>query len=231
MQQLAGDRYLEIGFIVIGHRHHAGTIAVPQARLLQMQGHPRIRRQRGHIVTQVLQLDLADPGLVPVQHRHVLAVFGEGADQGLAGLAIAAHQVEGLPHAAHPARKQAFGDGALKQLVLQQRDDGADCVQPADNGEVQRKGHPQALGIAELVGDLAKPDGGGHEADEIEGMKDIHVPDIAVSVATRYQGHAEHRHRVDHHQCQQRQPHAAHDQKDDVVHPARPSAALLSDAA
>ena len=103
-------------------------------------------------------------------------------------------------------------------MILKQGQQGTDGIDPHDDGKEDGEGHPETLGIGERVGDLAEADGAGHEADEIEGVKEIHTPDIAGIVLSWDQHQPQDRNRVGDDQRQQRGAHAPDDQEDDVIH-------------
>ena len=117
----------------------------------------------------------------------------EPAAEQLTGPPVADEQQERLAHPGHLVRELLQGPGLAERPALEQRQQRADGVRPADHRQVDRDGHPQPLLLGERVGQLAEADGGGgvaHEVERVEqrsagaGCRRASWPGIRVSPST-----------------------------------------------
>jgi hypothetical protein len=193
-----------------------------------VSGDGGITVQRGYEFSEILQLDDARASFVDVDHHGVLAARGQCLDQRSPGLAIPTNQVERFAHLAYVARKPIFRDRLLEGTILHQGKDGTEGVDPGNHRGVKRQAYPDSLAIRELIRNLAEAYRGRHIADEVERVKDTHVPDIAIRILARDYGEAEYGHRIDHQQRQQGLAHPAKYQEDDVFHLPEPADGLAA---
>jgi hypothetical protein len=114
--------------------------------------------------------------------------------------------------------KQVAGQGGTKGLVIDQRENGAQGIGPANHRHVDDHNHPAALLLTEGIRYFAKADGGGGVAHHIESVKDAHPAWLPVCQHPRHQRQADHRHGVTQDQRNQGKPQAAQDKKQNVVH-------------
>src|SRR5690606_4527011 len=162
-----------------------------------------------HQHRQLVEIKVVDRLFAALDDHHALADVVEKAAYHLAGLAVAAQEVERLSHAVDGVRRAASRQGAQEDAVLEQRDHGPDGVQPGKHRGVDAEQRPQPLGAVERVGDLAEADGRSHEADEVEGVEEVHPPAAAVLERARYDHEADDGHGVGADQDDQRNPQPA----------------------
>ena len=107
----------------------------------------------------------------------------------------------------HHSVEALHAHGVLKILILQQRQQGADRIRPANHRQVDAENDPQPLRFRKGVGNFSKADGGRGITDEVEGVKETHPGRLAFGVDAGDQRQAQHRDRVDQDERDQRRPH------------------------
>ncbi len=122
---------------------------------------------------------------VYIDNNHMLVTVREGLNQSTAGLAIATDQVKRFSQSPDAPGKQAFRHRLLKGFILYQRQYIAQGIDPCHYSRVEGKGDPHTLSIGKFIGYLAETDGGRHETDKIESVKETHVMWITSRVLPR----------------------------------------------
>ena len=84
----------------------------------------------------------------------------------------------------------------LKGRVLDQLQQGTNCINPYDNRCIDTEDNPHALGITERMRQFTKTNRCRHIADKVKGMKNTHVPGIAVSIMSGNQRQTQHGDRI-----------------------------------
>ena len=187
-QQPDGDGDGQIGVIVVGQGDDAPAAAVGQAGQLENLRLPGVGRQRRNVDGMAVQVELADPALVDFDHHGAQPELVEGAADQLPGFAVAAHQVERLPQVLNLLPEALQPHGVAEVLVLQQRQQHADRIGPADHRQVDTENHPQPLRLGEGVGNFAETDGGRGVAHEVEGVQEAHPDGRTVGIRAGDQG-------------------------------------------
>ena len=142
MQQFTGNGDLQVGLVIVGNRHHALALWMLQTGLLQVQGFPRIAMQGGYVIPQALQFDDLAALFIDFNDYHMIADIGQTLDQCRAGFSVATDQIKRQMHLADQARQSILGNRLLEGLVLGQREDGTDRIQPGDDAGIDRYRHP-----------------------------------------------------------------------------------------
>ena len=226
IEQADGDGDGQVGLVVVGHRQHAPAFGVAQAGQAQVVRQARIGGEGRGVGLEVEEVEFLDAQLVLLQHHEGLADVVEAARDQAARFAAAADQVEILAGMAHAAGEAVGGQRVLEALVLEQGDQRDHRIRPADDGQVDADGDPQALPVGEGDGNFAEADGRRRVADEIEGVEEgERGAGLALGVDARHQRQAENGDRVDDDQHDDRRPHAAEHQEEGAVHGGSPSGA------
>ncbi len=218
-QQARGDRHRQVAGVVVGERDHAHAVRMRQPGKLEDLRVARVGVDRRHVGRIALQLDLAHLRFVQLDHHRAVAQAVQRVAHQASGLTVAADEVEGLAQPPHRAREALDGEGLLQVAVGQQREHAAQRVSPADHRQVDADRHPQPLLVGEGVGNLAETDRGGGVADEVEGMEEAQVLNLAFRIDAWRQSEAQHRHCHDHDEQDQRRAHAPQDQEEDALVP------------
>ena len=213
-QQRGGHHDGEVRLVVVGEDDHAFQVPVTEAGKHEMLGIARIGGESRHVGTERLQLEVVDARLVDVDDDEATSKRIERAAERATGLPVAGHQDEGLAQAAHLAREALHGKRMPEAAVLRQREQRADRVRPPDHREVDGDRDPQALRVGEGVRNLAEADRRRRVAHEVERVEEAHRPRRALRVLPRNQRQAEHAHRVDRDQHDERRAHPPQDQED-----------------
>lgn len=178
-----------------------------------------VRGERRDFQMVLAEFQFADPLRIDIEHHRLLVMAVQGMQEQGTGLAAPGEQIERLAQTFHPGRETVAPYRPLQRRVLQKPEDGANAVEPDDDGEVDGDDAPRPLGVAERRGDFAEAYGGGGVADEIEGMEKIHGrrrPPFGIHAWD--QRHAQNGNGITDDQKDQRRTHAPQDQKQGAVH-------------
>ena len=160
------------------------------------------------------QIEGVDPVGRLVDHHELLSERVEGLGEQLARAAVAGHQQERLTQPRHLAGEPPQRQRLPERPVLEQRQQGADRVRPADHREVDREGDPEPLRGGERPRQLAEADRGRRVAHEVERLEETDARRLAVRIDTGDQRQADHADGEDDDEGDQRRPHPPHDQED-----------------
>ena len=183
--------------VVVGQRNHTNTIPAPYARNVEDIRVRSVCTQAGYGQPDLVCIEFVNRFLRGIENHRVNALLIQPTHQPLAGITEAADQVKRLLNSAHPAGKGIAFHQANKTVVLEQRENLANAVQPPDHRGVYHNHRPRSLAGGKGVGNFPKANGGTHEADKIEGVEKIHTPGITLVIYTGNQHEAEHRNGVD----------------------------------
>ncbi len=204
----------EIGLVVTGERQHAGAERMVETGCAQVVRIAGVGNEARDVRVIGPQIEGVDPVGRLVDHHELLAERVECLGEQLPRASVAGHQQKRLTQSRHLAGEPPQRQRLPERPVLEQGQQRADRVRPADHREVDREGDPEPLPGCERPRQLAEPDRGRRVAHEVERLEQAETRRLAVRADTGDQRQPDDADGEDDDESDQRRPHSPHHQED-----------------